>query len=62
MGQRVCTRPPDRFPTCYTLQADIRWAHEDVNLDATGANWVNVGTVTFAEVVAAIGALNTLAP
>ena len=56
------SHPLDRFPTCYTLQADGMWAQEEMTVDERGATWVVVGTVTFAEVVAAVGEENTSAP
>ena len=60
LPQRECTHPTIGFPTCYALQADGMWAREE--LADTDTNWVVVGTVTFDEVVAAVGDVNALAP
>jgi hypothetical protein len=58
--QRECTHPAIGFPTCYVPQADGTWARQE--LAETDANWIVVGTVSFDEVVAAIGDVNATAP
>jgi hypothetical protein len=50
---RECTHPLVGFPTCYVQQADGMWAREEMADVDTG--WVVVGTVTYDEMLAALG-------
>jgi hypothetical protein len=58
--RRECTHPTVGFPTCYTQQIDGMWAREE--LADTDTTWVVVGTVTFDEMISAVGDVNAIAP
>jgi hypothetical protein len=59
LDKSVCTHPIIGFPTCYTQQADGTWVREELMDLDTG--WVEVGTVTAAEVADAVGDANATA-